>query len=125
MSARLMLTMLLIATQAHAGWLLLGRPALPKLPTFWIRILYGRRALVSPQQFQLLKRPLDAPASTPKPPTVKIRTLRGGSREPLYRPQIDIPRPWDAPTKFRCLVAGSQSKGDERGLLGVCGQGAG
>lgn len=57
MSARLILTMLLIATQAHAGWLLLGRPALPKLPTFWIRILYGRRALVSPQQFQLLKRP--------------------------------------------------------------------
>ncbi len=57
MRLRTVLLWLLIATQAHAGWLLLGSPALPKLPMFWIRILRGRREVVPPEQIELLIRP--------------------------------------------------------------------
>jgi hypothetical protein len=56
MYLRTILLVIVIAIHAYAGWLILGCPALPKPPTFWIRILHGRREVVPPEWVHLLDR---------------------------------------------------------------------
>jgi len=56
MYLRTILLVIVIAIHAYAGWLILGCPAPPKPPTFWIRILHGRREVVPPEWVHFLDR---------------------------------------------------------------------
>jgi len=81
----------------------------------------------APQGFMqqaLAKKPpaVKIPSGVKIPPTVKIRTIRERRPEPLYPPQIDMPRPWsgfDGLTK-QSRLGGTPRSGSGLSKAGLC-----